>query len=376
MSKKRDDFSAQTKRDMALRASYHCSLCKRSTVGPGEEGPSAITLIGVAAHISAAASGPGARRYDPTITSEQRSHIDNGIWLCASCATLVDRDQIRFTADDLRKAKRDHESSRRIGVPSATDEGDIIAIGPDIIVLGCVIRSSPEATRIRVSHFVNGSIRDLWSLTRIFETWPAERRYVLLNELGYGALLAEPPVIERVDHACEVEFKLLEQTERQQATTEIAAMCRETGKLIKGLAAHIQNFECILGMAQGTFFADLTSGSDLSDLYWRYKESPWFARLAKMEMIRLSSIAPAKRRRGSDRAPFCIVNQVNRVDVPNFDLTDQKLKIDVEFELEGLGAWKHTLVVFVSTPEQLIECRENALKHNKRIKGIQNQSIL
>ncbi|RVU03466.1 hypothetical protein EOE18_15715 [Novosphingobium umbonatum] len=310
------------------------------------------------------------------MTSEQRSHIDNGIWLCASCATLVDRDQIRFTADDLRKAKRDHESSRRIGVPSATDEGDIIAIGPDIIVLGCVIRSSPEATRIRVSHFVNGSIRDLWSLTRIFETWPAERRYVLLNELGYGALLAEPPVIERVDHACEVEFKLLEQTERQQATTEIAAMCRETGKLIKGLAAHIQNFECILGMAQGTFFADLTSGSDLSDLYWRYKESPWFARLAKMEMIRLSSIAPAKRRRGSDRAPFCIVNQVNRVDVPNFDLTDQKLKIDVEFELEGLGAWKHTLVVFVSTPEQLIECRENALKHNKRIKGIQNQSIL
>lgn len=372
MSKNRDDFSAQTKRDMALRASYHCSLCKCSTVGPSEEGPSAITLIGVAAHISAAASGPGARRYDPTITAEQRSHIDNGIWLCASCGTLVDRDQDRFTVDDLRKIKRDHESSRRIGTLGAADEGDIIAIGPDIIALGCVLRSSPEATRIRVSHFVNGSLRDLWSLTRAFATWPAERRYVLLNELGYGALLSEPPVIERVDHACEVEFKLLEHVERQQATADIATMCRETGKLIKGLAAHIQHFECSLGMAQGTSFADLTSGSDLSDLYWRYKESPWFARLAMMEMIRLSSIAQANRGQGSGRTPFRIVNQVNRVDVPNFDLKDQKLEIDVEFELEGLGVWQQTLVVFVSSPEQLIECRANARLHSEHIKSVEN----
>lgn len=370
MSRNRDDFSAQTKRDMALRASYHCSLCRCSTVGPSEEGPSASTMIGVAAHISSAASGPGARRYDPTMTAEQRSHIDNGIWLCASCGTLIDRDQNRFTVAYLRKIKRDHESSRRIGTLGAADEGDIIAIGPDIIALGCVLRSSPDATRVRVSHFVNGSPRDLWSLTRAFATWPAERRYVLLNELGYGASLSEPPIIERVDHAFEVEFKFLEHAERQQATADFATTCRETGKLIKGLAAHIQNFECSLGMARGTSFADLAQGSDLSDLYWRYKDSPWFTRLAMMEMIRLSSIAQTYRGRDSGRTPFLIVNRVNRVDVPGFDLLNQKLQLDVDFDLEGVGVWRHTFMVFVYTFEQLISCRAGAKLRNERIRNI------
>lgn len=374
MSKNRDEFSAQTKRELALRSSYLCTYCKCSTVGPSEEGSNAVTLIGVAAHISAAASGPGARRYDPKMTAEQRSHIDNGIWLCASCATLIDRDENRFTAEVLCNLKREHESSRQIGMGVADDEGDIIAIGPDIIVLGCIVRSSPETTRIRISHFVNGSLRDIWSLNRSFAKWPLERRYVLFNELGHGTLLADAPVIERAGNVYEVELKLLESAERQEATAAIGTMCQYTGKLLTGLPAHIQNFECNLGMAHGTSFADLTIGSDLSDLYWRYKDSPWFARLAMMEMIRLSSIARADRGQGNSRTPFGVVNQVNRVDVRNFDLMEQKLEIEVEFDLNGIGSWRHTLMVFISTLEQLAASRANAQYYSGRIRNIENQS--
>lgn len=374
MSKNRDEFSAQTKRDLALRSSYLCTYCKCSTVGPSEEGSSSSTLIGVAAHISAAASGPGARRYDPEMTAEQRSHIDNGIWLCASCATLVDRDERRFTTEVLRTLKREHENSRMIGMGVAEDEGDVIAIGPDIIVLGCILRASPETTRIRISHFVNGSLRDLWSLARSFGSWPLERRYVLFNELGYGTLLADAPVIERAGNAYEVELKLLESAERQDATAAIGTMCQHTGKLLTGLPAHIQNFERTLGMAHGTSFADLTTGSDLSDLYWRYKDSPWFARLAMMEMIRLSSIARADRNPGDSRTPFGVVNQVSRVDVSNFDLKEQKLEIEVEFDLKGIGLWRHTLKVFISTPEQLAASRANAQFHNGKIRNLESQS--
>jgi len=115
MRRSRDDFSQRTKNDLALRASYLCSYCKRSTVGPSDEGPDAVTMTGVAAHICAAAPGPGARRYDPAMTPEQRSHIDNGIWLCASCSVLIDRDQERFSVEALRQMRRDHEASRRLG---------------------------------------------------------------------------------------------------------------------------------------------------------------------------------------------------------------------------------------------------------------------
>jgi ribosomal protein L37AE/L43A len=48
--------------------------------------------IGVAAHISGAA--PGGPRYDASMSSEARKSINNGIWLCANCARLVDGDAV------------------------------------------------------------------------------------------------------------------------------------------------------------------------------------------------------------------------------------------------------------------------------------------
>lgn len=59
--------------------------------------------VGVAAHItSAAAGGP---RYDPALTSEQRSAICNAIWLCQTCAKLIDSNASRYTIDMLNEWK-------------------------------------------------------------------------------------------------------------------------------------------------------------------------------------------------------------------------------------------------------------------------------
>lgn len=370
MSRARDEFSRRTKSDLALRASYLCSLCGCSTVGPSDEGTSAVTMIGVAAHICAAAPGIGARRYHPGMSPEQRSHINNGIWLCQSCGVLVDRDEQRFTVNELHRIKREHESARLLGGAGATDVGDIIAIGPEIIALGRIIRSGPDGIRVRLSHFVSGSGRDLWSLSRDFCRWLPERRYALFNELGYGALLADPPIIEQIDRAYEVQFRLQEQVPRHDANASIAIMCREMGRLICGLDAHIQSFEGILSSAEGSWFADLRSGSDLSDMFWRYQGSPWFERLAMMEMIRLSSIPRTSRGQDSALTPFRIVNRVNRVAVSIFDSKNQRLEVLVEFDLEGIGSWRHTLSVFISTPEQLIASRANARHHSDRIREI------
>ncbi|WNT35816.1 hypothetical protein [Enterobacter cloacae] len=367
MKRNRDDFNKRTRNDLALRASYLCSLCKCSTVGPSDEGKNAVTMTGVAAHICAAAPGPGARRYDLNMSSEERSHINNGIWLCVSCSVLIDRDEKRFTVEKLHQIKSEHESSRLIGTLEDSGENDIVAIGPDIIALGLIIRSASEGLRIRLSHFVSGSVRDLWALQQNFSKWSPERRYVLCNELGFGGLLNEPPVIERVNNSYEIQLALQKQVMRQDARAEISTMCHNTLKRISGIEAFIQIFENVLGMAQGTGFTDLSLGSDMSDLYWRYRGSPWFKTLAMVEMIRLSSIPRLNKSQQTPTTPLLVVNRVNNVEIPSFELVDQKLEILVDFDLEGIGQWKHILSVFISTPEQLIESREKARQMNHEL---------
>ena len=102
----RDDFSKATKDKLAKRVGFHCSLCDTPTSGPSEDN-NGVTMIGEAAHICAAS--PGGPRYDANMTSDKRSSIDNGIWLCANCARKIDRDATKYTVDSLKTLKEQAE---------------------------------------------------------------------------------------------------------------------------------------------------------------------------------------------------------------------------------------------------------------------------
>jgi len=106
----RDDFTVSTKEELAKRVGYRCSnpACQQSTSGP-QSAPSGTVNIGVAAHITAAS--PGGPRYDPTLTPEERSAPDNGIWLCQTCAKLVDSDQPGYTVEKLCEWKSRAEAA-------------------------------------------------------------------------------------------------------------------------------------------------------------------------------------------------------------------------------------------------------------------------
>lgn len=105
--KVRDDFSEPVKRQLREMCGGICSNpdCKVYTFGPTMEERSGYSNIGVAAHIAAAAPGPGARRYDPTMTSEIRGSATNGVWLCQSCSKLIDTDEVRFPVELLKEWK-------------------------------------------------------------------------------------------------------------------------------------------------------------------------------------------------------------------------------------------------------------------------------
>ena len=106
----RDDFSEPVKRLLAERAAYKCSNpdCNRVTIGASLENPDKSIKPGVAAHIYAASKlGP---RYDEKQTKEERTSASNGIWLCSTCASLIDKNNgIDFPVPLLRVWKENHE---------------------------------------------------------------------------------------------------------------------------------------------------------------------------------------------------------------------------------------------------------------------------
>lgn len=109
----RDDFPQDVKEMLAKRAGMRCSNCRRATTGPRRD-PTKSVNIGVAAHITAA--HPGGPRYDPGLTAVERKHINNGIWLCQSCAKLIDNDSERYAVAAILEWKSRAESDALVAV--------------------------------------------------------------------------------------------------------------------------------------------------------------------------------------------------------------------------------------------------------------------
>lgn len=111
----RDEFSRPDKELLAKRVGYKCSnpKCRKPTIGPQKHDEKTIN-IGVAAHICAAASG--GKRYKSKMTSQERSNINNGIWLCWSCATLIDRDEKYYTVELLSEWKKQAEADAHLAI--------------------------------------------------------------------------------------------------------------------------------------------------------------------------------------------------------------------------------------------------------------------
>ena len=105
----RDEFSQDAKECLAKRAGYICTYpdCRRMTIAGSADRKSGLTIVGVAAHITAAA--PGGPRYDPLMKREERSSELNGIWMCQTHAKFVDDNPSVCAIDELQRWKRLHE---------------------------------------------------------------------------------------------------------------------------------------------------------------------------------------------------------------------------------------------------------------------------
>lgn len=118
----RAEFSAATRKVIAERAGYQCSVlnCGRLTVGPGP-GQRQVIDTGMAAHIYSAS--PGGPRGTGGLSAAELSEPENGIWCCYSHGKAIDSDAGNaYSVSELNAWKRLHEARKNAEVTGSPQD--------------------------------------------------------------------------------------------------------------------------------------------------------------------------------------------------------------------------------------------------------------
>lgn len=366
----RDDFSKKIRNAVAARAGWRCSFrgCKKPTVGPSEESSVAITNIGVAAHITAAAAGPGSRRYNPSLSQEERSAIDNAIWLCADHAALIDRDEVSYPVEILRAMKSEHETTCAEEIRAGTnlDMGaGLIAVGPDIVCAGDVVEIASESWVLRLRHFIVGDLHSLIAYIDKFAEAIDRDRYVLVNEFGDGRVLAAAPKLSKEGGAYRIFCPVAPGFRRIDAQELGSAMALhpETNDLYvdsKGNIARVsgaeylpQHIQSALSVQRGENVFAPAAGVRFFEYREAFKDTPWLAALMKLDVVRQTAIPVQNDAKNLANTPIRSVLLVHNLEILSEVPNDNRLPIRLDLEIQGVGRWQRDLSVYIPTREQM-----------------------
>lgn len=353
-----------------MRACWRCSFtgCGRLTVGPSEESSEAVTMIGKAAHIRGAAPGPGSRRYDDSMTPEQRAHIDNAIWLCADHADLIDRDEVTYSVETLRAMKRDHEAAIWQAVRARTAHdlgGGLLGIGPDIICTGDIQNISASSWRLRLKHFVAGDVHEVVSFIDGFANTDRGDRYLLSNELGDGRVLSEAPSLSKQNDGysllCPVESSF-SRVDVQDLGSSFALhpetrdwYADSTGNLarVSGLEYLPQKVQSLLSMQRNESVFSPTFGMRFFEYFETFKGSPWLALLLKLDVVRQAAIPYTDSMLHRQDTPLRCVTRVHGLELLSEAPNENRLPVRVDLEVQGFGRWQRDLSIYMPTKNQM-----------------------
>jgi hypothetical protein len=351
------------KRAVALRAGYACSFtgCPQLTAGPSDESEMAVTMIGKAAHIHAAARG--GRRYLESMTPQERAGISNAIWLCANHADLIDRDEARFTADELRRMKREHEAKcaerQRNALHTGQAAPDFVAVGPGIIFTSEFVGADQSEGAFELHHFFEGDFHTLLRYVGGFTEAAPMDRYVLANFIGDGRVLSSAPSVTKGTSGryvirCPVAPGpgriRAEELGADFAISENHDLVAEDGNiaLVSGLDALPQRIKTCLSHQKGESPFHPDSGTRLAEYYRLLRGSPWLENYMRLEVIRQAAIPYIDTLTRQQYTPLQCVERVYGIRVLANAPSANWLPIRVDLEVKGVGRWQHELSFFVT----------------------------
>lgn len=192
----RAEFSRATRLELRDRTGGHCAnpQCQRQTLVPLPD--RGVIDFGNAAHMAAAAEG--GPRYDAALTPEQTRAYENGVWLCPSCATFVDKLVGDYPVSLLRQWQRGAEERCRI--EALTGREYDVRVDP-----GTVTRKTRAfLQRVRDLRMPGGRV-----------SYPAFMRAAVIPDIerllrDCHAMTFDHPLHAQLDVACNMQRELLD----------------------------------------------------------------------------------------------------------------------------------------------------------------------
>lgn len=350
----RDDFTKATKEILAKRVAWRCSFlgCNRITIGPGQDNSSQIVNVGEAAHITAASlKGP---RYDDQMSPQERVAVDNGIWMCRQHAKMIDSDFQNYSAQTLHQWKKIAEQATYAYLKNLRKEPNypttLVALGDEIIFEGIWKSVNDGIWKFAIESFVIGGIKDVVDFN---DKRKVSENYIVIETQGDGRFLEG-----NLNWEFENDQYIISLTPGPKSTKttpyNLSGMSAkfelENGsiKILKGEEYAKQAIEFILGIQSGEVFFSPKLGSFISNYYWQFKSHPQLlSRMIKLEITRLISL-PYKGNIGQNEKPLLgFINRVLDIKIPNLELVNQKLLVQLKLEWGDGKNWEDEIYIFI-----------------------------
>lgn len=371
----RDDFSSKTKQALAARANFRCSFtgCSQITCGPSHESSFAVNNTGVASHIYAAA--PGGRRYRGDMTSEERSDITNGIWLCVTHSVMIDRDEVTFTPKKLFQMKEDHERRiqyEHLKLPEETEiKSELFRLGGQLIFTGELSSVEPTKWNIKINEYISGNKFNILNVINHFYELNNEERCIISESISDARILTSPPRIVFASTGPILELTVSPRTKRISGLTlgsdlaldDTGDLFIENGdiKIISGIDRLSQHLMICLSTQKGEIYGQPEFGVNLSEYYNLFKCTTWLERILKLEVIYHSALGPENHLPVERLTTLECIDRVEDFYVVSDILDDDFFTVFIGVQVKDYGHWEGEVKVYLNKNAKLQSVRPTSL---------------
>lgn len=377
---RRDEFNEGTKRLLAGRVGWRCAFkgCGVLTVGP-QMGKPGVLITGKAAHITAAASG--GPRFEPALTPAQRKAPANGMWVCATHADVIDKDELNYSVETLLQWRTLAEQAAYMDVTLPQPQRQqvqppttLVALGFGLVFEGIWTAGAAERWVFEIRKWVQGDQTELQHFVESARELDPKRHFIAVESQGDGRVLTAPPSWAQVDQgksrALLLTLPVHPRPARRDPATIGSDLALVDGDLVLkdgdlALVSGVENAKQHLRNLLHTPIGGLVYAPEYG-VRWRELALRWasdltlLGRLFRLDLARVIS-APvsltesdfdASRSIAVLKPQIDFVERIQDVNVLNLDLDQMKVRVRLQVIWSNGEPWEGEMTVHLSPPKE------------------------